>query len=59
MSLLFPSSRKQLCPSLVAIMGNPVNDKTIASHHGFMAAADRERLSDRLSLGSCTSCCHY
>uniref|UniRef100_A0A8C9XZD1 ARFGEF family member 3 n=1 Tax=Sander lucioperca TaxID=283035 RepID=A0A8C9XZD1_SANLU len=25
---------KQLCPSLVAIMGNPVNDKTIASHHG-------------------------
>uniref|UniRef100_A0AAQ5Z271 SEC7 domain-containing protein n=1 Tax=Amphiprion ocellaris TaxID=80972 RepID=A0AAQ5Z271_AMPOC len=24
---------KQLCPSLVAIMGNPVNDKTIASHH--------------------------
>ncbi|XP_054455973.1 brefeldin A-inhibited guanine nucleotide-exchange protein 3 [Anoplopoma fimbria] len=28
---------KQLCPSLVAIMGNPVNDKTIASHHGYMA----------------------
>uniref|UniRef100_A0A665VL75 ARFGEF family member 3 n=1 Tax=Echeneis naucrates TaxID=173247 RepID=A0A665VL75_ECHNA len=24
---------KQLCPSLVVIMGNPVNDKTIASHH--------------------------
>uniref|UniRef100_A0A672ZII9 ARFGEF family member 3 n=1 Tax=Sphaeramia orbicularis TaxID=375764 RepID=A0A672ZII9_9TELE len=24
---------KQLCPSLVAIMGNPVNDKTITSHH--------------------------
>uniref|UniRef100_A0A3B5A9U8 ARFGEF family member 3 n=1 Tax=Stegastes partitus TaxID=144197 RepID=A0A3B5A9U8_9TELE len=29
---------KQLCPSLVAIMGNPVNDKTIASHHGYMSA---------------------
>ncbi|TMS04474.1 Brefeldin A-inhibited guanine nucleotide-exchange protein 3 [Larimichthys crocea] len=42
---------KQLCPSLVAIMGNPVNDKTIASHHGYMGAPDRERLSDRLSLG--------
>ncbi|TDH01612.1 hypothetical protein EPR50_G00182020 [Perca flavescens] len=40
---------KQLCPSLVAIMGNPVNDKTIASHHGYMGAP--ERLSDRLSLG--------
>uniref|UniRef100_A0A8C2XDR4 ARFGEF family member 3 n=1 Tax=Cyclopterus lumpus TaxID=8103 RepID=A0A8C2XDR4_CYCLU len=26
---------KQLCPSLVAIMGNPANDKTIASHHGY------------------------
>ncbi|XP_022604361.1 brefeldin A-inhibited guanine nucleotide-exchange protein 3 [Seriola dumerili] len=42
---------KQLCPSLVAIMGNPVNDKTIASHHGYMGAPDRDRLSDRLSLG--------
>uniref|UniRef100_UPI0037E7E0FC brefeldin A-inhibited guanine nucleotide-exchange protein 3 n=1 Tax=Semicossyphus pulcher TaxID=241346 RepID=UPI0037E7E0FC len=42
---------KQLCPSLVAIMGNPVNDKTIASNHGYMGATDRERLSDRLSLG--------
>ncbi|XP_042289309.1 brefeldin A-inhibited guanine nucleotide-exchange protein 3 isoform X2 [Thunnus maccoyii] len=42
---------KQLCPSLVAIMGNPVNDKTITSHHGHMGAFDRERLSDRLSLG--------
>ncbi|XP_033932980.1 brefeldin A-inhibited guanine nucleotide-exchange protein 3-like, partial [Pseudochaenichthys georgianus] len=40
---------KQLCPSLVAIMGNPVNDKTIASHHGHMGAPDRA--SDRLSLG--------
>ncbi|XP_051235999.1 brefeldin A-inhibited guanine nucleotide-exchange protein 3 isoform X1 [Dicentrarchus labrax] len=42
---------KQLCPSLVAIMGNPVNDKTITSHHGYMGAPDRDRLSDRLSLG--------
>ncbi|XP_058507193.1 brefeldin A-inhibited guanine nucleotide-exchange protein 3 isoform X2 [Solea solea] len=42
---------KQLCPSLVAIMGNPVNDKTITSHHGHMGASERERLSDRLSLG--------
>uniref|UniRef100_A0A4W6C1B9 SEC7 domain-containing protein n=1 Tax=Lates calcarifer TaxID=8187 RepID=A0A4W6C1B9_LATCA len=31
---------KQLCPSLVAIMGNPVNDKTIASHHGYMGEVD-------------------
>uniref|UniRef100_A0A8D3CJQ9 SEC7 domain-containing protein n=1 Tax=Scophthalmus maximus TaxID=52904 RepID=A0A8D3CJQ9_SCOMX len=29
---------KQLCPSLVAIMGNPVNDKTITSHHGHTGA---------------------
>ncbi|XP_054874246.1 brefeldin A-inhibited guanine nucleotide-exchange protein 3 isoform X3 [Amphiprion ocellaris] len=42
---------KQLCPSLVAIMGNPVNDKTIASHHGYMPASERDRLSERLSLG--------
>ncbi|XP_028279205.1 brefeldin A-inhibited guanine nucleotide-exchange protein 3 isoform X2 [Parambassis ranga] len=42
---------KQLCPSLVAIMGNPVNDKTITSHHGYMGTSDRDRLSDRLSLG--------
>uniref|UniRef100_A0A672ZIL2 ARFGEF family member 3 n=1 Tax=Sphaeramia orbicularis TaxID=375764 RepID=A0A672ZIL2_9TELE len=27
---------KQLCPSLVAIMGNPVNDKTITSHHSLI-----------------------
>ncbi|KAM9847700.1 brefeldin A-inhibited guanine nucleotide-exchange protein 3 [Aulostomus maculatus] len=40
---------KQLCPSLVAIMGNPVNDKTITSHHGHTGAPDRP--SDRLSLG--------
>lgn len=47
-----PALRKQLCPSLVAIMGNPVNDKTITSHHGFMGAAERERLSERLSPGN-------
>jgi len=44
-----PSPRKQLCPSLVAIMGNPANDKTIASHHGYTGASDR--LSDRHGLG--------
>ncbi|XP_072246615.1 brefeldin A-inhibited guanine nucleotide-exchange protein 3 isoform X1 [Leuresthes tenuis] len=42
---------KQLCPSLVAIMGNPVNDKTITSHHSYTGAPDRDRLSDRLSQG--------
>ncbi|XP_034537847.1 brefeldin A-inhibited guanine nucleotide-exchange protein 3 [Notolabrus celidotus] len=42
---------KQLCPSLVAIMGNPVNDKTIASNHGYMGTPTRDRLTDRLSLG--------
>ncbi|CAF88669.1 unnamed protein product, partial [Tetraodon nigroviridis] len=42
---------KQLCPSLVAIMGNPVNDKTITSHHGQTGAQDRERLMERLNLG--------
>ncbi|XP_062286436.1 LOW QUALITY PROTEIN: brefeldin A-inhibited guanine nucleotide-exchange protein 3 [Scomber scombrus] len=31
---------KQLCPSLVAIMGNPVNDKTITSHHGISLDVD-------------------
>lgn len=46
-----PSCRKQLCPSLVALMGNPVNDKTITSHHGYMGALERDRLSDRLGLG--------
>ncbi|XP_028324030.1 LOW QUALITY PROTEIN: brefeldin A-inhibited guanine nucleotide-exchange protein 3 [Gouania willdenowi] len=40
---------KQLCPSLVAIMGNPVNDKTITSHHSY-TASDRERLSSGVSL---------
>ncbi|KAM7408272.1 hypothetical protein PAMA_002127 [Pampus argenteus] len=42
---------KQLCPSLVAIMGNPVNDKTITSYHGHMGVLDRERLSDKPNLG--------
>lgn len=31
---MFPALRKQLCPALVVIMGNPVNDKTITSAHG-------------------------
>ncbi|XP_061546714.1 brefeldin A-inhibited guanine nucleotide-exchange protein 3 isoform X3 [Phycodurus eques] len=35
---------KQLCPSLVAIMGNPVNDITVSSHHGHTGAAEAERL---------------
>ncbi|XP_019715686.1 brefeldin A-inhibited guanine nucleotide-exchange protein 3 isoform X4 [Hippocampus comes] len=35
---------KQLCPSLVSIMGNPVNDKTITSYHGHTGAPDAERL---------------
>nr|XP_020462313.1 brefeldin A-inhibited guanine nucleotide-exchange protein 3 isoform X2 [Monopterus albus] len=43
---------KQLCPSLVAIMGNPANDKTIASHHSYMGVPDRDRLSERLGLGA-------
>ncbi|XP_035987291.1 brefeldin A-inhibited guanine nucleotide-exchange protein 3 isoform X1 [Fundulus heteroclitus] len=42
---------KQLCPSLVAIMGNPVNDKTITSHHGYTGMPERERLSERVALG--------
>ncbi|MEQ2226132.1 Brefeldin A-inhibited guanine nucleotide-exchange protein 3, partial [Ilyodon furcidens] len=42
---------KQLCPSLVAIMGNPVNDKTITSHHSYMGAPERDRLSERIALG--------
>uniref|UniRef100_A0A1A8S0P6 KIAA1244 n=1 Tax=Nothobranchius rachovii TaxID=451742 RepID=A0A1A8S0P6_9TELE len=42
---------KQLCPSLVAIMGNPINDKTITSHHGFIGAPNRDRTSERLSQG--------
>ncbi|KAM9726327.1 LOW QUALITY PROTEIN: brefeldin A-inhibited guanine nucleotide-exchange protein 3, partial [Menidia menidia] len=42
---------KQLCPSLVAIMGNPVSDKTIASHHSYRGGGERDRASDRLSQG--------
>ncbi|XP_068183588.1 brefeldin A-inhibited guanine nucleotide-exchange protein 3 [Antennarius striatus] len=42
---------KQLCPALVAIMGNPVNDRTIASHHGYMGAL--ERLTDRPGQAIC------
>ncbi|XP_041922683.1 brefeldin A-inhibited guanine nucleotide-exchange protein 3 isoform X2 [Alosa sapidissima] len=33
---------KQLCPSLVVIMGNPVNDKTITSAHGGGGAQESE-----------------
>ncbi|XP_061693483.1 brefeldin A-inhibited guanine nucleotide-exchange protein 3 isoform X3 [Syngnathoides biaculeatus] len=35
---------KQLCPSLVAIMGNPLNDITVGSHHGHTGATEAERL---------------
>ncbi|XP_017289156.1 brefeldin A-inhibited guanine nucleotide-exchange protein 3 isoform X2 [Kryptolebias marmoratus] len=42
---------KQLCPSLVVIMGNPVNDKTITSHYSYMVAPDRDRISERLNQG--------
>ncbi|KAK7901171.1 hypothetical protein WMY93_017940 [Mugilogobius chulae] len=41
---------KQLCPSLVAIMGNPVNDKSITSHHGHTGALERDRLTLGLGL---------
>uniref|UniRef100_I3KEE5 ARFGEF family member 3 n=1 Tax=Oreochromis niloticus TaxID=8128 RepID=I3KEE5_ORENI len=48
---------KQLCPSLVAIMGNPVNDKTIASHHGYSAEVDSScgGLSDQGRGSGCSS----
>lgn len=36
-------------------MGNPVNDKTITSHHGHTGAPDRDRLSERLALGNLMS----
>ncbi|XP_013879705.1 brefeldin A-inhibited guanine nucleotide-exchange protein 3 isoform X3 [Austrofundulus limnaeus] len=42
---------KQLCPSLVVIMGNPVNDKTITSHYSYTGAPDRDRMSERLNQG--------
>uniref|UniRef100_A0A3Q4GK88 ARFGEF family member 3 n=1 Tax=Neolamprologus brichardi TaxID=32507 RepID=A0A3Q4GK88_NEOBR len=47
----------QLCPSLVAIMGNPVNDKTIASHHGYSAEVDSScgGLSDQGRGSGCSS----
>ncbi|MEQ2207731.1 Brefeldin A-inhibited guanine nucleotide-exchange protein 3 [Xenoophorus captivus] len=32
-------------------MGNPVNDKTITSHHSYMGAPERDRLSERIALG--------
>uniref|UniRef100_A0A669C5Y0 ARFGEF family member 3 n=1 Tax=Oreochromis niloticus TaxID=8128 RepID=A0A669C5Y0_ORENI len=48
---------KQLCPSLVAIMGNPVNDKTIASHHGMGQEVDSScgGLSDQGRGSGCSS----
>lgn len=33
-------------------MGNPVNDKTITSHHGYMGALERDRLSERIAQGN-------
>ncbi|XP_056148057.1 brefeldin A-inhibited guanine nucleotide-exchange protein 3 [Lampris incognitus] len=42
---------KQLCPSLVVIMGNPANDKTITSHHGHTGAPEKDRLGERLGQG--------
>ncbi|KAM4607947.1 LOW QUALITY PROTEIN: brefeldin A-inhibited guanine nucleotide-exchange protein 3 [Polymixia lowei] len=42
---------KQLCPSLVVIMGNPANDKTITSHHSHMGAPERDRHTERLGQG--------
>lgn len=32
---VFCTYRKQLCPTLVVIMGNPASDKTITSAHGW------------------------
>uniref|UniRef100_A0A671X5X5 ARFGEF family member 3 n=1 Tax=Sparus aurata TaxID=8175 RepID=A0A671X5X5_SPAAU len=48
---------KQLCPSLVAIMGNPVNDKTIASHHGISLDMDSSGggVSDQGRGSGCSS----
>uniref|UniRef100_A0AAQ6A2W5 SEC7 domain-containing protein n=1 Tax=Amphiprion ocellaris TaxID=80972 RepID=A0AAQ6A2W5_AMPOC len=48
---------KQLCPSLVAIMGNPVNDKTIASHHGVSQEVDPSTggVSDQGRGSGCSS----
>uniref|UniRef100_A0A8C4E3D4 SEC7 domain-containing protein n=1 Tax=Dicentrarchus labrax TaxID=13489 RepID=A0A8C4E3D4_DICLA len=48
---------KQLCPSLVAIMGNPVNDKTITSHHGISQEVDSSSggVSDQGRGSGCSS----
>uniref|UniRef100_A0A3P8UM47 ARFGEF family member 3 n=1 Tax=Cynoglossus semilaevis TaxID=244447 RepID=A0A3P8UM47_CYNSE len=48
---------KQLCPSLVALMGNPVNDKTITSHHSHMGATESgvSGLSDQGRGSGCSS----
>uniref|UniRef100_A0A3Q1K5L2 SEC7 domain-containing protein n=1 Tax=Anabas testudineus TaxID=64144 RepID=A0A3Q1K5L2_ANATE len=48
---------KQLCPSLVAIMGNPVNDKTITSHHGISQEVDSSTgsVSDQGRGSGCSS----
>lgn len=40
-------------------MGNPVNDKTITSHHGYMGALERDRLADRLGLGNHDFLCNF
>lgn len=40
-------------------MGNPVNDKTITSHHSHMGAPDRDRVSDRLGQGKSKDACHF
>uniref|UniRef100_A0A3Q3J9L4 SEC7 domain-containing protein n=1 Tax=Monopterus albus TaxID=43700 RepID=A0A3Q3J9L4_MONAL len=48
---------KQLCPSLVAIMGNPANDKTIASHHRISQEVDASGggVSDQGRGSGCSS----
>ncbi|XP_029377426.1 brefeldin A-inhibited guanine nucleotide-exchange protein 3 isoform X2 [Echeneis naucrates] len=46
---------KQLCPSLVVIMGNPVNDKTIASHHGYEGDTGGGGVSDQGRGSGCSS----
>lgn len=46
-----PPYRKQLCPVLVVITGNPLNDKTITSAHG----APTQEVDAALSLGSVVS----
>uniref|UniRef100_A0A3Q3A117 ARFGEF family member 3 n=1 Tax=Kryptolebias marmoratus TaxID=37003 RepID=A0A3Q3A117_KRYMA len=48
---------KQLCPSLVVIMGNPVNDKTITSHYRINAEVDSSSggVSDHGRGSGCSS----